>query len=46
MGREVVRLHFPAGHSAYDLTQLRADLERFAFLLSSSDGERLSGPAL
>lgn len=29
---------------AYGLTQLRDDLERFAFLLGGSDGESLFGP--
>jgi hypothetical protein len=32
------------GHPAYGLTQLGADLERFAFLLGGSDGELLFGP--
>jgi hypothetical protein len=32
------------GHPAYGLAQLRADLERFAFLLGGSDGEQLFGP--
>ncbi len=31
------------GHPAYGITQLRADLERFAFLLGGSDGEPLFG---
>jgi len=31
------------GHPAYGITQLRQDLERFAFLLGGSDGERLFG---
>jgi hypothetical protein len=34
------------GHPAYGLAQLRADLERFVFLLGGSDGERLFGPRL
>jgi hypothetical protein len=33
-----------AGHPAYGITQLRGDLERFAFLLGGSDGEQLFGP--
>lgn len=32
------------GHPAYDLDQLRGDLERFVFLLGGSDGEPLFGP--
>lgn len=32
------------GHPAYGLVQLRADLERFIFLLGGSDGEQLFGP--
>jgi hypothetical protein len=32
------------GHPAYGITQLREDLERFAFLLGGSDGEQLFGP--
>ncbi|HEY5989177.1 MAG TPA: hypothetical protein VIV12_22770 [Streptosporangiaceae bacterium] len=32
-----------AGHPAYDTGALRADLHRFAFLLSASDGEELFG---
>src|SRR5215470_10903609 len=30
------------GHPAYGITQLRQDLERFAFLLGGSDGEPLA----
>jgi hypothetical protein len=33
-----------ASHPAYGITQLRDDLERFVFLLGSSDGEPLFGP--
>jgi hypothetical protein len=33
------------GHPAYGLDELRADLERFVFLLGGSDGEQLFGPA-
>ena len=32
------------GHPAYDIDQLRQDLERFVFLLGGSDGEPLFGP--
>jgi hypothetical protein len=32
------------GHSAYDISQLRQDLDRFVFLLGDSDGEPLFGP--
>jgi hypothetical protein len=32
------------GHPAYGIAQLRQDLERFVFLLGSSDGEPLFGP--
>jgi hypothetical protein len=32
------------GHPAYGLQDLRADLERFVFLLGGSDGEPLFGP--
>jgi hypothetical protein len=31
------------GHPAYGLGELRADLERFVFLLGGSDGEDLFG---
>jgi hypothetical protein len=31
------------GHPAYGLDELRADLERFVFLLGGSDGEQLFG---
>lgn len=31
------------GHPAYDLDALRADLNRFAFLLGGNDGEFLTG---
>jgi hypothetical protein len=33
-----------AGHPAYGLGELHADLERFVFLLGGSDGEQLFGP--
>jgi hypothetical protein len=32
------------GHSAYDLDELRGDLERFVFLLGGSDGGPLFSP--
>jgi hypothetical protein len=32
------------GHPAYGLDELHGDLERFVFLLGSSDGEQLFGP--
>ena len=32
------------GHPAYRTAQLRADLDRFVFLLGGSDGEPLFGP--
>jgi hypothetical protein len=32
------------GHPAYGLSELRSDLERFAFLLGGSDGEQFFGP--
>jgi hypothetical protein len=32
------------GDPAYGITQLRQDLERFAFLQGGSDGEQLFGP--
>ena len=32
-----------AGHPAYDLGALRADLHRFAFLLGATDGEEPFG---
>jgi hypothetical protein len=31
------------GNPAYDVTQLRNDLSRFAFLLGATDGEQLFG---
>ena len=34
-----------ASHPAYGITQLREDLERFAFLLGGSDGEPFFSPA-
>jgi hypothetical protein len=32
------------GHPAYGLDTLRADLDRFTFLLGGSDGDHLFGP--
>jgi hypothetical protein len=32
-----------AGHHAYDVDELHADLHRFVFLLGLSDGEQLFG---
>ncbi len=32
------------GHPAYGISQLRADLDRFTFLLGGSGGEPLFGP--
>jgi hypothetical protein len=43
-GRPGASLAEFVGHPAYGLAQLRADLERFAFLLGGSDGEQLFGP--
>jgi hypothetical protein len=31
------------GHPAYGISQLRSDLNRFAFLLGAPDGQRLFG---
>ena len=33
-----------AGHPAYNISELRADLGRFTFLLGGDDGEALFGP--
>jgi hypothetical protein len=43
-GRLGASLEQFAGNPAYRITQLRDDLERFAFLPGGSDGESLSGP--
>jgi hypothetical protein len=32
------------GHPAYNVSQLRQDLDRFTFLLGGDDGESLFGP--
>ncbi len=42
-GRLAASLEEFAGHPAYNVAQLREDLERFVFLLGSSDGEELFG---
>jgi len=42
-GRLGLSLEEFVGHPAYGITQLRADLERFVFLLGGSDGEPLFG---
>ena len=43
-GRLGASLEEFTGHPAYGLQDLRADLERFVFLLGGSDGEPLFGP--
>jgi hypothetical protein len=43
-GRLAASLEEFVGNPAYDLQDLRADLERFTSLLGGSDGERLFGP--
>ena len=43
-GRLAASLEEYVGHRAYDIGQLRQDLERFVFLLGGSDGEPLFGP--
>jgi hypothetical protein len=42
-GRLAASLEEYVGHPAYDIGQLRQDLERFVFLLGGSDGEQLFG---
>ena len=42
--RLAVSLEQFAGHPVYGLQDLRADPERFVFLLGGSDGEQLFGP--
>jgi len=37
-------LHTFVGNPGYDLDQLRADLDRFTFLLGGNDGEPLFNP--
>jgi hypothetical protein len=43
-GRLGASLEQFVGHPAYGISQLRADLERFVFLLGGGDGEQLFGP--
>jgi hypothetical protein len=43
-GRLAASLEEFVGNPAYDLQDLRADLERFTSLLGGSDGEGLFGP--
>ena len=42
-GRLSASLEDFVGHPAYNTSQLRADLDRFTFLLGGSDGEPLFG---
>jgi len=43
-GRLAASLEQFTGHPVYGLDELRADLDRFIFLLGGSDGEPLFGP--
>jgi hypothetical protein len=43
-GRLSASLEDFVGHPAYNTRHLRQDLDRFIFLLGSSDGESLFGP--
>ena len=43
-GRLGASLEEFVGHPAYDVSQLRQDLDRFVFLLGGDDGEALFGP--
>ena len=43
-GRLGASLEAFVGHPAYNLGELRQDLNRFAFLLGADDGEALFGP--
>jgi len=43
-GRLGVSLEEFVGNPAYNLSQLRQDLDRFTFLLGGDDGESLFGP--
>jgi hypothetical protein len=43
-GRLSASLEEFVGHPAYNVAQLREDLERSVFLLGGSDGEPLFGP--
>ena len=43
-GRLGTSLEQFVGHPAYNISQLRQDLDRFTFLLGADDGESLFGP--
>jgi hypothetical protein len=43
-GRLGASLEEFVGHPAYNVSQLRQDLDRFTFLLGGDDGEALFGP--
>ena len=43
-GRLGASLEQFVGNPAYNLSELRQDLDRFTFLLGADDGESLSGP--
>jgi hypothetical protein len=43
-GRLGTSLEEFVGHPAYNVSQLRQDLDRFVFLLGGDDGEALFGP--
>ena len=43
-GRLGASLEAFVGHPAYNISELRQDLARFAFLLGGDDGEALFGP--
>ncbi len=43
-GRLGASLEQFVGHPAYNLSELRQDLNRFTFLLGGDDGEALFGP--
>lgn len=43
LGAQLASLEEFSGHPAYDLHQLRGDLERFVFLRGGSDAEQLFG---
>ena len=43
-GRLGASLEEFVGHPAYNVSQLRQDLDRFTFLLGGDDGESLFGP--
>jgi hypothetical protein len=44
-GRLGASLEAFVGHPAYNIGELRQDLNRFTFLLGGDDGESLFGPA-